>query len=58
MNIFNTEQWYVALIMCAVSIVFAVYFIIIKRWKRFEWTILLCMFIKYAINAYIATEAF
>ena len=29
----------------------AVYFIINKKWKRFEWTVLSCMFIKYAIYA-------
>ena len=54
----SVEQWYGSLLMGAVIICFAVYLIFIKRWNRFEWTIVLCMFMKYALFAFGETDAF
>ena len=45
------EQLYGSLAMGIVILAIAVNFIINKKCKRFEWTVLSCMFIKYAIYA-------
>ena len=45
------EQLYGSLTMGVVILGIAVNFIINKKCKRFEWTVLSCMFIKYAIYA-------
>ena len=44
--------------MDALILALAIYFIIIGRWQRFEWTIVLCMFLKYALYAFMASEAY
>ena len=43
------ELFYGSMVMDAVILCIAAYFITISRWRRFEWTIISCMFIKYAL---------
>ena len=54
----DEELLYGSLVMDAVIITIAVYFIFIKSCKRFEWTILLCMFVKFSLQAFYATDAY
>ena len=52
LNIFVWEQWYCSLAMDVVIFCLALYFIRIKRYSRFESTILVFMFLKYALYAF------
>ena len=47
-DIYDTEEWYVSFVFGTVILGLAIYFIKIKRCQRFEWTIIICMFLKYA----------
>ena len=57
-DITYAEAWYGSFVMGALILGMAVYFIKIKRWQRFEWTIILCMFLKYAMNPISTTNAY
>ena len=57
-NFWMIEQWYGSLVMDFLILAFAVYFIINKKWKRFEWTILSCMFVKYTLYAFGTTQTY
>ena len=48
-NFNRRTETYGSLVMDAVILCFAIYFIKIKRWQRFEWTIIVCMFLKYTL---------
>ena len=56
-SILSFEARYGSLVMDSVILGLAVYFISIKRWQRFEWTIVAFMFIKYAQFAFLETQA-
>ena len=47
-HMYLKENFYGSLVIETIILALAIYFITIKRWQRFEWTILLCMFIKYS----------
>ena len=49
---------YVPLAMDVIILVLAVYLISIKRRERFEWTIVVCMFFKYAVYALFSAKIF
>ena len=57
-EISDAEYLYGSFIMGAVILGMALYLIKIKRWQRFEWTIILCMFLKYAMNPISTTNAY
>ena len=44
--------------MDSIVLAFAIYLIRIKRWQRFEWTIIVCMFLRHAMNAFHVTNKF
>ena len=54
----DKELLYGSLVMDAVIMTVAVYFVVIKSCKRFEWTILSCMFLKYALYAFGTTKTY
>ena len=49
--IHSKEVLFVSIIMLIALLILTIYFIIIKRWQRFEMTILVCMALKYAVHA-------
>ena len=57
-SILSFEARYGSLVMDSVILGLAVYFISIKRWQRFEWTMLLCMFVKYAMYGITTTDVY
>ena len=57
-NVLLREQGYGSLAMCALILGLTIYLISIKRRQRFELTILLCMLLKYAMQAFWTTIAF
>ena len=50
-KIFYWENLYGSLVMCTVIIALAVRLIRIKKFSRFEWTIIICMLLKYSMYA-------
>ena len=48
-DVVSAQQMYGSLAMHVVILCLAIYIIKIKRWSRFEWTILVCMFLKYLL---------
>ena len=51
------EQWYGSLTMDVIILGLAIYFLVRKRWQRFEMTILVCMFFKHFSNAVFLLDA-
>ena len=56
-HFYEKEVLYGSIVMDVLIFALAMYFIAIKRWKRFEWTIVACMFIKYALYVFQTTDA-
>ena len=55
-KILRREQLYGSLAMHAVIFCLVIYFISIKRWSRFEWTIIVCMTIKYTLFELVTVD--
>ena len=51
------EKWYVSLVMEILILTLATYLITKKRLQRFEWTIVVCMLLKYALFATLAVKS-
>ena len=52
------EQYYGSLVLMVIVIILAIYLIKIKRYKRFEWIIVIVMFINHSLRALITTDSF
>ena len=52
------EQYYGSLVFMVMVLILAIYLIKIKRYKRFEWMIVIVMFINHALRALITTDSF
>ena len=57
-SIWNFEEYYGCFVMDIVILAIAIYAIFRKRWQRFEVTIILCMFLKYALYTIGNTEMY
>ena len=57
-NIYQQEDWYGSIVMDIIVLALGIYFIRIKRWQRFELSIVVCMFLKYFLYAFQTTDTY
>ena len=55
-KVYAAEELYGSLVLQAAVICLAIYLIRMKRWSRFEWTIIVCMFLKCSLYELSSSE--